>query len=401
VSPDGRTLLVLDPGESEGDAAVVALDAATGARLWRDEGRESRQVRTLAALPGGKQFAIGCLDGTVAFADLATGKVTPRPDRHGCYVAVGLEPNGRALTAGQDARIRRWDAASGRELGSVAVEGVDKFTAVAFSPDRRAVVGTAQAGKKTVAVIADTATGKTTALRWNEDNAEFWDTSALNTPVLEGGRPATWLPDGSVVVANWHRAARFGRDGKEVRVYEAVEILEGSGAYSVAASPDGKRVALAGYGSNQSGWVAVFEAESGKLVRAGTTKDELYGAAFLADGTVVVTGRVYPPGRTAEAVAVFDPATGKFRHPFADPTNGKETRKPLVPTVSPDGTAVAVAEDDYAVTVYDAKSGAVRRRLRGHANQVFQLAFTPDGSRLVSVSWDGTGLVWDLSPPRR
>src|SRR5205823_8866194 len=45
-------------------------------------------------------------------------------------------------------------------------------------------------------------------------------------------------------------------------------------------------------------------------------------------------------------------------------------------------------------------SGAIRRRLRGHREAIGQVAFTPDGARLVSVSWDGTGLVWDVAPPR-
>jgi hypothetical protein len=154
----------------------------------------------------------------------------------------------------------------------------------------------------------------------------------------------------------------------------------------------------------------VFDAESGRLIRAGQTRHWLTGVGFRPDGeSVVVTGNPYPVGGpggdargpgTAAAVGLFDPSVGEFFYPFADPTDGTKFRDATALVISPTGYQVAVAEVDHSVTVYELASGAVRRRLRGHANQVFQLAFTPDGSRLVSVSWDGTGLVWDVGPPK-
>jgi hypothetical protein len=50
--------------------------------------------------------------------------------------------------------------------------------------------------------------------------------------------------------------------------------------------------------------------------------------------------------------------------------------------------------------VYETATGGIRRRLAGHRGPVPQVQFTPDGTRLISVSDDGTGLVWDVSPPR-
>jgi hypothetical protein len=61
---------------------------------------------------------------------------------------------------------------------------------------------------------------------------------------------------------------------------------------------------------------------------------------------------------------------------------------------------LAAVEWDDSITVYETASGAIRRRLKGHRGPVNQVAFTPDGGRLVSVSEDGTGLVWDTSPTR-
>ena len=49
--------------------------------------------------------------------------------------------------------------------------------------------------------------------------------------------------------------------------------------------------------------------------------------------------------------------------------------------------------------VYETASGGVIKKLAGHSGEVTGLAFTPDGRRLVSVSYDQTGLVWDVTPP--
>jgi len=36
--------------------------------------------------------------------------------------------------------------------------------------------------------------------------------------------------------------------------------------------------------------------------------------------------------------------------------------------------------------------------LRGHANLVTGVAFSPDGKRLATASWDQTAKVWDVEP---
>jgi RNA polymerase sigma factor (sigma-70 family) len=403
VTPDGRTLLVV-----ENMAAVAAIDAATGKPQWRSTDYEAKQVYSIAGLPGGKRFVIGGVDGGIVFGDVATGKVTPMPGYHRWFDAVAVDDSGRtAVTAGRDGNFRRWDVATGRELGKVALTDSDSLSALAFSPDRRLVVGAVwETNTKSVVVLADTTTGRTVA-RPKGDAGHLW------TATFRGGRPAAWLSDGSVLLADADCAVRFGPDGKEVRTYTSAEIKAGSDAYSVAVSADGRRVALAGRGPRGShpvpGWVAVFDVDTGKLIRAAQTRYELIGAAFTPDGSVVVTGGVYPPHplaerspevSTAAAVGLFDPATGAVRYPFSDPTDGSRYRGPANLTMSPAGYQFAVAERDASITVYERASGAVRRRLRGHRNEIYQFAFTPDGSRLVSVSWDGTGLVWDVGPPK-
>jgi WD40 repeat protein len=39
--------------------------------------------------------------------------------------------------------------------------------------------------------------------------------------------------------------------------------------------------------------------------------------------------------------------------------------------------------------------------LKGHTGPVTSASFSPDGSRIVTASWDNTAKVWDMRPINR
>ena len=65
---------------------------------------------------------------------------------------------------------------------------------------------------------------------------------------------------------------------------------------------------------------------------------------------------------------------------------------------SPDGKRLASASWDQTVKVWDAVTGQKMLTLKGHTNRVYSVAFSPDGHRLASASGDETVKVWDATP---
>src|SRR5262249_54025409 len=64
---------------------------------------------------------------------------------------------------------------------------------------------------------------------------------------------------------------------------------------------------------------------------------------------------------------------------------------------SPDGQRIASASYDKTVRVWDAASGQETLALKGHTDHVVGVVFSPDGGRIASASYDKTVRVWDAA----
>src|SRR6266550_474553 len=63
---------------------------------------------------------------------------------------------------------------------------------------------------------------------------------------------------------------------------------------------------------------------------------------------------------------------------------------------SPDGKRIVSGSYDKTIRLWDAKTGEpLRAPLEGHQHSVTSVAFSPDGRRIVSGSYDDTIRLWD------
>jgi WD40 repeat protein len=62
---------------------------------------------------------------------------------------------------------------------------------------------------------------------------------------------------------------------------------------------------------------------------------------------------------------------------------------------SPDGTQLLSASYDQTLKLWDAHTGTCLRTFQGHSGGVWSAAFSPDGTQLLSASGDQTLKLWD------
>jgi len=79
--------------------------------------------------------------------------------------------------------------------------------------------------------------------------------------------------------------------------------------------------------------------------------------------------------------------------------HGKSTERYRVCCVafSPDGRRIVTGSWDDTAKVWDAASGKVLLTLKGHIDWVRSVAFSPDGRRIATGSDDRTAKVWDAA----
>ncbi len=334
----------------------------------------------------GKTLASVSWDSTVRLWDVATAKELPQSAGPGPLSCAALSADGKTLATGHAGNgVHLWDPATGKPLRA-ALEFSGAVTTVAVSADGKLVAAGNAAGE---VAVWEAATGK----------KRF---------ALEGGKPGgpvrgrvqvvTLSPDGRLLAVargnygsglDLHDAATGARLPSSVRG-QAPDPASGQAhapPHAVAFAPDGRTFLAA----SMTDGLKLYDSATGKELRLLLEhSDERWvtGVAFSPDGRSVAAGG------SDGTVWVVETATGGERRKWGEHRPADKVG-PAAVAFAATGRLLAATDGPKEVAVRDLLGDKELRTFAGHEGRVTELAFAR--GRLLSVSADGTALLWDTS----
>jgi len=408
-----------DTGKSVHELGQATAPAG-GNQGFRLLGFGQPEVRDFAFSPDNKVVGAGSGQ-TVRFWNVRTGKEQAYSGGHrGPISAVVITPDGKTmLSRGVDNVIRRWDAATGKELGQFTEP--KGTTGVVFSPDGKTAALVNANGSIRLHAVAD---GKELRQLKGHTNG----TAAL-----------AFSPDSK-------RLASRGNVDNIIRVYDVAQGSElkqinvpapkaPGGGFGVAApvgrglafSPDGQTLAAA-FNTNSvpirggqpqvagDNMLRLWDVATGKEIRKITLplQRTVTNLAYSPDGRLLATENA---DRT---LSLWEIASGKERAllgtaatPVGQPAaafgiavagGGPVLGGPLTPATlafSPEGDLLATRGPGNAVRVWEVALAKEVGLFKGHDGAIGTVSFAPHGKTIASGSADTTILVWDVAALNR
>lgn len=344
-------------------------------------------VGGLVVLPDNRTVVTASEDGTMRVWDMQTGEQLQELREHGTAVNyLALTPDGtRLLSAGDDYVIRVWDIVDWSVVqtlrghqGYVSKVAVGKNElVVSVSADQSVRVWDLGSGKCIKTFKEHHAWAYAVAM--SPDGASAI-TASLNHTMIEWDL-STKKPT--------KRRTIIGDGNDDVHmvmgdVYIATPNQTGRGhkdaPNAIAWSADGRRFVSA---SND---VVVWDA--GDLSEVARFADHAWPikALALCDGDrKIVVGE--------HCIKIWDLDRGELAASWI----GHEGKQIYGLAVSPDGTRLVTGDEKGSVKVWDLPAALGHIGTPGHSERVYPMSFSPDDSMLLSTSCDKSAIIWDVA----
>lgn len=369
ISPDGLRLATC------GEDATVKLWTVAGELLATLHGHTG-MVRQVTFLPDGRHLVSVGFDATVRVWDVLNRRQSQVLRGHLDIVpGVACHPDCRRIfTASRDGTIKVWDLLDSAQEGRYLPEK-DTVTSLAFHPD-----------------------GKKLAMGYMVAPTAFLDLDSQDiarSPKRFQARGVAVSSDGAYLAGVLGETMEIWRLRDNTSQLKKLPGQAGE-RLTLAFHPK-KNLLATGFRDGSVKIIALDDDQPDILLHG--HKQPVRCVTFDALGERLMSSAedaILWDVATGQNVHHFAPAEGFGNHPSVPSAKEGSTGICLSVAISPSGDLAATGDASGHIILWNLATGEAIRRLRGHVNGIYELAFHPGGRRLASASGDLTVKLWDV-----